>query len=132
MRRTRAAAVISIPASTKKSGAALTEMTKMGFPPRGWFAYKTMGMGAFPVLYPGIVMADPTYFADFWTKPGYEGFQPPQSLLDARIQHKAKIVKLIMADEANSMGLRTRPQMGQARGTANSAWQALIGPDGNQ
>jgi hypothetical protein len=41
---------------------ALTEVTKMGFPPRAWFAYKTMGLHAFPVLYPGVKMADAKYF----------------------------------------------------------------------
>jgi hypothetical protein len=112
--------------------AALTEITRMGFPPRGWYAWKTMGMGAFPVLYPGVAAADPGYFTDFWTKPGYEGFNPPPSLIDARIQYKAKVVKLITAADANAMGLKIRPQMGQARGSANSAWQAMIGPGGAQ
>jgi hypothetical protein len=37
---------------------ALTEVTKMGFPPKAWFAYRTMGLHAFPVLYPGVKMAD--------------------------------------------------------------------------
>lgn len=110
--------------------AALTEITKMGFPPRGWHDWTTMGMGAFPVLYPGILAADPSYFKDFWTKPGYEGSNPPRSLIDARVQHKAKVVKVIMASEANVMGIATRPQMGQARGTADGAWKALVGPGG--
>lgn len=112
--------------------AALTEITRMGFPPRGWHGWKTMGMGAFPVLYPGILAADPGYFKDFWTKPGYEGFDPPQSLIDARIQYKAKVVRLISAAEANAMGIATRRQMGQARGTADGAWKAMIGPSGTE
>ena len=55
----------------------LTEVTRMGFPPRSWFGHRTMGMHAFPVLYRGLVAADPTYFEDFWTTPGYLGFAPP-------------------------------------------------------
>ena len=49
---------------------ALTEVTRMGFPPRSWFGHRTMGMHAFPVLYRGLVAADPTYFEDFWTEAG--------------------------------------------------------------
>ncbi len=33
---------------------ALAEVTRMGFPPRSWFGCRTMGMHAFPVLYPGV------------------------------------------------------------------------------
>ena len=36
-----------------------------------------MGMHAFPVLYGGVRMADPSYFDDFWTEPGYLGYAPP-------------------------------------------------------
>ena len=53
--------------------AALPEVTRMGFPPRSWFGHRTMGMHAFPVLYGGVRMADPTYFEEFWTEPGYLG-----------------------------------------------------------
>ena len=56
--------------------AALREVTKMGFPPAAWFNYKTIGEGAFPVLFPLIRMLDRSYFKDFWTVPGYEGFNP--------------------------------------------------------
>ena len=52
----------------------------MGFPPNSWFGYKTMGVHAFTAIYQGMVMADPGYFEDFWTKPGYLGFNPPESL----------------------------------------------------
>ena len=65
---------------TAEEREALTEVTRMGFPPRSWFGHRTMGMHAFPVLYRGLVAADPTYFEDFWTKPGYLGYEPPASL----------------------------------------------------
>ena len=64
---------------------ALTEVTRMGFPPRSWFGHRTMGMHAFPVLYRGLVAADPTYFEDFWAKPGYLGHEAPPSLRRDRV-----------------------------------------------
>ena len=47
--------------------AALEEATKMGFPPKSWFNYETMGVHAIEALYPGILVADGKYFQDFWT-----------------------------------------------------------------
>ena len=72
---------------------ALAEVTRMGFPPESWFGYETMGVHAFAVLYPGIVMADPGYFTDFWTVPGYLGANPPESLLKARVRHRSTIAR---------------------------------------
>jgi hypothetical protein len=104
---------------------ALREVTRMGFPPESWFGYKTMGVHAFSVLYPGIVMADPTYFTDFWTVPGYLGANPPQSLLEARIQHRSTIQQVITAADAAKMNLDVGRMPGQGRGTADKAWQSL-------
>lgn len=104
---------------------ALAEATKMGFPPKAWFAYETMGIQAFPVLYQGMVMADPAYFEEFWTKPGYYGFDHPESFEGYRIQHAAKISKIITKAEAMKMGLGVEAMAGQARGTADAAWQSL-------
>ncbi len=36
---------------------ALREVTRMGFPPKSWFAYPTMGVHGFTALYRGMVMA---------------------------------------------------------------------------
>jgi hypothetical protein len=104
---------------------ALREVTRMGFPPQSWFGYRTMGIHAFGVLYPGIVQADPQYFADFWRVPGYLGANPPQSLIKARIQHHTQVKLAITEAEANGMGLAVSHQAGQARGTADKAWQSL-------
>src|SRR5882724_8527963 len=79
---------------------ALREVTRMGFPPQSWFGYKTMGIHAFGVLYPGIVQADPQYFTDFWRVPGYLGANPPESLIKARIQHRTTIKLGITEAEA--------------------------------
>ena len=104
---------------------ALREVTRMGFPPQSWFGYKTMGVHAFTVLYPGIVQADPQYFTDFWHVPGYLGANPPQSLVAARIQHKTTVKLTINEAEAGRRGLEVNHLAGQARGTADKAWQAM-------
>jgi hypothetical protein len=109
---------------------ALQEVTKMGFPPKSWFGYKTMGIHGFLVLYQGVVMADGKYFKeDFWNKPGYLGANPPASLLKARIQQVSKIKIGIPVDEAVSMGL-TEPLSAQERGTADAAWKSMGGTEG--
>jgi hypothetical protein len=106
---------------------ALTEVTKMGFPPKSWFGYKTMGVHAFPVLYQGMVMADPGYFKDFWSVPGYLGYNPPESLTKARIKITSTVKNMITAKDAASYGLEIESVPGQARGTADAAWQSLMG-----
>jgi hypothetical protein len=106
---------------------ALKEATKMGFPPKSWFGYQTMGIHAFPVLYNGMAMADPKYFQDFWKVPGYLGANAPQSLLKARIQINTKIKAAINVDQAKLLGLVLEEQAGQASGTADAAWRSLVG-----
>lgn len=104
---------------------ALTEVTRMGFPPQSWFGYETMGVHGFSAVYQGMVMADAAYFEhDFWKVPGYLGAHPPASLLKARIQKPSKIKKGIPEDEAVKMGLMV-PLSGRARGTADAAWKSL-------
>ena len=109
---------------------ALTEVTKMGFPPKAWFAYKTMGLHAFPVLYPGVAMADAKYFKDFWTLPGYLGTDPTSSVQKARIQQSSKIKVIITADLATKFGIPAAETAGQGRGTADAAWKSVGGAEG--
>ncbi len=104
---------------------ALQEATKMGFNPESWYAHETMGIHAFGVLYPGILMADPEYFKDFWSKPGYYGYDHPESFKNDRIQHEAKITKLLTLSEGQKLGLPVYAMPGQARGTADKAWQNM-------
>jgi len=103
---------------------ALLEVTRMGFPPRSWFGHRTMGMHAFPVLYQGMVMADPSYFEEFWTQPGYLGYEPPPSLRRDRVQLDCEIVAMITEDEGDSLGVRVGSQPGQARGGVDTAWRS--------
>jgi hypothetical protein len=87
---------------------ALQEVTRMGFPPRAWFNVQKIAFGytgVFTTLVDRIVDGDPSYFDDFWTKPGYLGANPPESLKRARIQQATKISALVMPDEARQMGL---------------------------
>jgi len=110
--------------------AALQEVTKMGFPPKSWFGYKTMGIHGFLVLYQGVVMADKKYFTDdFWKTPGYLGANPPASLLKARIQQESTIKAAIAIDESVSLGL-SEPLSPQERGTADAAWKSMGGTEG--
>ena len=87
---------------------ALREVTRFGFPPRAWFNFRRIAIGytgVFTSLVDRIVDGDPTYFDDFWTKPGYLGANPPDSLKAARIQRPTRISALIMPDEARALGL---------------------------
>lgn len=74
---------------------ALVEVTRMGFPPRSWFGWKTMGMHAFSVLYPAIQMIDPAYFTDFWTLPGYLGTDPTSSIHADRVTLTTRIAEVL-------------------------------------
>jgi hypothetical protein len=102
---------------------ALTEVTRMGFPPRSWFAHRTMGMHAFPVLYQGMVMADPTYAEEFWSRPGYLGFDRAPSFGRDRVQHHCVIEATISGDEAEALGLTGGSLPGQVRGGVDHAWR---------
>src|SRR4051794_10223440 len=104
---------------------ALQEVSKMGFPPQSWYGYKNMGIHGFLVLYQGVVASDRKYFdSDFWNKPGYLGYNPPASLLKARIQQVSRIKKGIAIDEAVNLGL-AKPISPTERGTADAAWKAI-------
>ena len=87
---------------------ALAEVTRMGFPPQAWFAYRQIATGytgVFGSLVDNMVKWDPRYFEEFWTTPGYLGFDAPQSLARARLRHDAKISRIIWSKEAIELGL---------------------------
>jgi hypothetical protein len=92
----------------EEEGNALAEVTRMGFPPQAWFdaervrlQYTTVWAG----LFDHFATWDPTYFDDFWTVPGYLGQHPTESLLSAKVEHKTKIVELVLPDAAAKLGL---------------------------
>ncbi|WP_202410407.1 hypothetical protein [Pseudomaricurvus sp. HS19] len=130
----------------EEEAAALREVTGMGFPPGSWYAWETMGVHAFTVLYPPVKAMDPSYFSDFWSKPGYLGFKPPKSLLEARLQHQDTIKQVLSGADLYSMGIDLGHQAGASKaeeakqkeqakaalerskgdkGTADKAWQAM-------
>ena len=88
----------------------LEEITRMGFPPASWYGFRTMGQHAFPVLFGGVKMADPTYFTDFWTVPGHLGADGDPSVWSARISHRTEVVGLVSARDARSLGLELEPR----------------------
>ncbi len=113
-----------------EQAAALREVTGMGFSPRSWFGYKTMGVHAFPALYGGVLMADPTYFTDFWTKPGYLGHDHPESFANDRLEFETTLVAPISEETGVARGLPDVRVPGTARGSADLAWRAAIGGGG--
>ncbi len=107
---------------------ALAEVTRMGFPPRSWFGHRTMGMHAFPVLYGGMRMADPTYFEDFWAQPGYLGHAAPASLRRDIVRHPCEVVALVTDHDAADAGLAVGAQPGQARAGVDTSWRGGEAP----
>jgi len=104
--------------------AALVEITRMGMPPRAWFAQKRLAFNytaVFGSIIGPLFEEDPSYFKDFWTKPGYLGANPPQSLLDARIQHKTTIAGIVTTAESRAMNM----PVGIAAGTRDTAPNAM-------
>lgn len=113
---------------------ALTEVTKMGFPPRAWFNYRMMAFdytGVLTTLLDPMIKWDPTYFEDFWKEPGYLGANPPQSLLDARIKHDTTISKLIMPDDIRKMGGSLSISAGQAGNIVPAGFVLESVPEGD-
>jgi len=88
----------------------LRELTKMGFPPITWYL-EARGMidpGSLPVLTPGVKMADPSYFTDFWTVPGYMGADLSSTACRDRLQFTGKVVSVQLPgapQEDNGIGM---------------------------
>ena len=107
---------------TEEQAGALHEVTRMGFPMASWFDYKTMGIHGFAAIYPGMVSADPGYFTDFWTKPGYLGFDHPEQFAGARLQHKTTVASPINGAQAARLGLNTNASSEEKRGGVDTAF----------
>ncbi len=117
---------------TAEESDALREVTRMGFPPQSWFGYKTMGVHGFAALYQGVRAADPTYFVDFWKKPGYLGFDHPESFKGYRIQFATSIAEVITADDAARLRIHTNAFDDKDRGGVDGAFQVLGGTEGKK
>ena len=108
---------------TPYEASVLREIDRMGFPMKSWFGYKTMGLHGFAALYGGVAMADPSYFTDFWTKPGYLGHDHPDYFTRDRIQYKSMVGAPITATQAAHLGLVTDPSAPAARGGVDTAYK---------
>ncbi len=101
----------------------LAEISALGYPLRVWPLHEAMGMGAFAILFQGIQQQDPSYYKDFWTKPGYLGADHPELFADVRIKHRTTVTRVIMSNEAQAVGLPAPG--GPGRPDPDQAWQNL-------
>ncbi len=109
-----------------EEAAALKEATAMGFPLKAWFNHDKFGVHAFTALYQGMVMVDPSFFEQFWTTPGYLGFDPPESLQRARLQFVTTVKAPLDEDEATAKGMDDLRIPGTSRGSAEDAWKLAV------
>lgn len=99
---------------------ALEEVTRMGFPPKAWFAYDKIGDGSLSVLAPAVFRVDPSYFEDFWTVPGYLGADPASSAARARLQHRTVIAEVIWPEKRGDSASESSANTG-----VDDAWRSL-------
>ena len=109
----------------------LRELTQMGFPPLAWYmeAHGFISDGSLPVLTPGVKMADPGFFADFWTVPGYLGADPNSSAVKDRLQFHGKVKAVHVPGEAESAEEEAEIEH---RNGVDTAWKKMLtdGKDG--
>lgn len=89
---------------------ALREMLRFGVPLNIFAAHQ-------PDLAVGSaagIPTDPTYVADFWTKPGYEGADPKSYAARARVQYTTTVAASLTGDEATREGLPQQVDQGGA------------------
>ena len=79
---------------TDEEAAVLEEATRFGFPMRDWFMYSILDDGSLPIFVQMLRAADPEYYTDFWTKEGYFGADPNNSVNRDRIRFEARIVEM--------------------------------------
>ena len=91
---------------TDDEAAMLREITAMGEPPLSWYvvAAGRIDPGSLPVLTPGVKAADPNYFKDYWTVPGYEGADPNSGAARDRFVLRAHVVACGVSDDAKEDG----------------------------
>ena len=82
----------------------LKEVTRLGFPLRGWWQYATLNGGGFWAVEGAVRAIDRSYMEDFWSKPGYEGSEP--SVQAARIRQDTTVKNI---GEGNELVLGLEP-----------------------
>ena len=71
--------------------AVLEEVTRLGFPLRGWWQYESLKGGAFGIVQLAVRGIDPGYADDFWSVPGYEGADPDSPIHDDRVVYETTV-----------------------------------------
>lgn len=105
--------------------AMLRELTDMGFPPMAWYleASGKIDDGSLPVLTPGVKRADPEYFRDFWTVPGYAGADPGSSAVRDRLQYRGIVRKVHLPGKPESMDEEWEIE---SRNGVDDAWKKML------
>ena len=99
---------------------ALRELIRMGFPPRMILSYvHPSADGSLPVLTPGVKAMDPGYFEDFWTKPGYEGYEKTDGVWDDLTDMIAQVVSVGIGKGEARDGI-------DGRNGTDTAWQKMM------
>ncbi len=108
---------------TEEEQQALKEVLLMGVPPRMLIGLSNPSEdGSLPVLTPGVKMMDPVYFQDFWTKPGYEGYEQKDGLPEDVTHMTAKVISVGI-----SMGTHSLPTGAiDDRNGTDTAWQKML------
>lgn len=86
----------------KDEANALSEIINMGFPKRMCSVLGDNDDGSLPVLAPVVHQMDPTYFSDFWEKPGYLGSDPEGTAARDRICMRTRVVSAGMPDKSDA------------------------------
>ena len=79
--------------------------------------------GSLPVLSPGVKMADPGYFTDFWTVPGYLGADPDSSAARDRLQFKGKVRRVHLPGAPESLDEENELE---SRNGVDDAWKKML------
>jgi hypothetical protein len=114
---------------------ALRTLLTMGFPRQGISQLQT-GWFAVPFVMYGLYDDDPSYYTDFWTKPGYMGHDHPEDLKPLLVDTTVTVDKTLTVADLLAAGLtRSNPDVatyGSDSGAVLKAKQgAIVGYPGD-
>lgn len=125
---------------TAEETAVLDELLNAGFSRRA-LENNQFSLAMTTILAGGLPTTDPTYEDDFWTKPGYEGSNPPTYLKAAKVDGFATITAIHRNEAGEPTGVELDPATIPALGTigdtglqyyvyAPDATTRYVGPSG--
>lgn len=108
-----------------EEAAILREMTDMGVPPMAWYpeAKGQFSDLSLPVLSPGVKMADPGYFSDFWTVPGYLGADSDSNASKDRVCFQGTVSRVHIPDPSKSPDEKEEIE---SRNGVDDAWKKML------